>query len=127
MENTTTLSRRGLLTGLAVTAVGAVGLVTTPPVRAVPLIGGYGLVPNADALAGYIQNNYPGVISIGGVRPDWLPDHPSGHALDLMVGGNTKLGNAIAADLRGNMRAHGIKYILWQVANHYDHVHVTVY
>lgn len=97
-----------------------------PPVHAVPLIGGAGLVPNAAALAGYIRANYPGVQSIGGVRQDPYPDHPSGRAIDIMVGGNTGLGNAIHADLMSAPGRWGIQYTLWQVAAHYDHIHVTV-
>jgi hypothetical protein len=44
-----------------------------------------------------------------------------------MVYGNTALGNAIYGDLNSNKAAHGIKYCLWQVAQHYDHVHCTVF
>ena len=108
------------------TAFAAASVVAPPKVRAdVPLVGGNGLVPNAWALVNYIRANYPGVQSIGGVRADPLPDHPSGHAIDIMVGGNTGLGNAIHADITS--QGFGIKYTLWQVSNHYDHIHVTVY
>lgn len=92
-----------------------------------PLVGGRGLVTNAASLAGYIRDTYPGVLSIGGVRPDRLPDHPSGHAIDIMVGGNTALGNAIHQDILGQRSNFGVKYTLWQVASHYDHIHVTVF
>ena len=101
-------------------------VVFAPVAQAVPLIGGSGLCPNAQNLAGYIQATYPGVTSIGGVRADALPDHPSGHALDIMVGGNTALGNRIAADIRNQSGRFGVKYTLWQTTAHYDHVHVTV-
>lgn len=97
-----------------------------PSAGAVPLVGGNGLCPNAWSLASYLQATYPGIQSIGGVRSDPLPDHPSGHALDIMVGGNTALGNAIAADVRSQSGRFGVKYILWQTTAHYDHVHVTV-
>ena len=97
-----------------------------PQAHAVPLVGGNGLVPNAANLADYIRNAYPGVLSIGGVRADRLPDHPSGRALDIMVGGNTGLGNAIHADILGQRGNFGVKYTLWQVSQHYDHIHVTV-
>lgn len=97
-----------------------------PVAQAVPLIGGSGLCPNARNLAAYIQATYPAVSSIGGVRADALPDHPSGHALDIMVGGNTALGNRIAADIRNQSGRFGVRYMLWQTTAHYDHVHVTV-
>jgi hypothetical protein len=108
-----------LLAGLAPT-------VLAPAAHAVPLVGGSGLVPNAANLASYIRANYPGVLSIGGVRSDPYPDHPSGRAIDIMVGGNTSLGNAIHADILGQSGNFGVSYTLWQVAAHYDHIHVTV-
>lgn len=105
--------------------IGAVALAA--PAAAVPIVGANGLCPNAWALAEYIRTTYPGVQSIGGVRADALPDHPSGHALDIMVGGNAALGNAIAADVRAQSGRFGVRYVLWQNnAAHWDHVHVTV-
>jgi len=104
----------------------AAAMLSAPPAQAVPLVGSAGLCPNAWSLATYIQATYPGVASIGGVRQDRLPDHPSGHALDIMVGGNTALGNAINSDVRSQAGRFGVKYVLWQVPAHYDHVHVTV-
>lgn len=100
--------------------------IAASPAQAVPIVGGNGLVPNAWNLANYVQANYPGVLSIGGVRSDPLPDHPSGRAIDIIVGGNTVLGNQIAADIRSQSGNFGVSYLLWQVANHFDHVHVTV-
>jgi len=111
---------------LCLAGVTALTLVLAPPAQAVPLIGGAGLVPNAANLADYIRSAYPGVQSIGGVRADRLPDHPSGHAIDIMVGGNASLGNAIRADIQSQAGRFGIRYMLWQVASHYDHIHVTV-
>ena len=92
----------------------------------VPTVGMVGLVPNARALAAYVADNYPGVQAIGGVRADPLPDHPSGHAIDIMIGWNSGLGDAINADIQGQPGRFGVVYTLWRVANHYDHVHVTV-
>lgn len=98
----------------------------TSTAHAVPLVGGWGLVPNAANLASYIRNTYPDVLSIGGVRADRLPDHPSGRAIDIMVGGNTSLGNAIHQDILAQRGNFGVSYTLWQVTAHYDHIHVTV-
>lgn len=111
---------------LLATAVVVAAMILAPRAYAVPLVGSGGLCPNAWSLASYIQATYPGVQSIGGVRSDPLPDHPSGHALDIMVGGNSALGNSIAADVRAQSGRFGVKYVLWQVPAHYDHVHVTV-
>ena len=93
----------------------------------VPTIGMGGLVPNARALAAYIANTYPGVQSIGGVRSDPLPDHPSGHAIDIMIGWDMSLGDVISADVRSQAGRFGVAYTLWRVPNHFNHVHVTVF
>lgn len=118
------------LVSAGVASVGAIAVgpvLTAPAARAdVPLVGGNGLCPNAANLAAYVRSNYPGVLSIGGVRPDPLPDHPSGHAIDIMVGTNTALGNAIHSDILSQSGNFGVRYTLWQVSAHYDHIHVTV-
>ncbi len=112
---------------IALAAIAA-GLVATSSATAsaVPLVGVSGLSPNARALQQYIAENYPGVQSIGGVRPDSRPDHPSGHALDIMIGSDMGLGDAINADIQSQTGRFGIRYTMWRVANHFNHVHVTV-
>ena len=89
--------------------------------------------------------NWPEITSYGTWRNDG--EHGQGRAIDIMVSGET--GWAIAEFLRANYSALGIEYIIfsqqmWSVersgegwrgmsdrgsttANHYDHVHVTVY
>ena len=89
--------------------------------------------------------NWPQITSYGTWRGDG--DHGEGRAIDIMVSGET--GWAVADFLRANYAALGIEYIIysqniWSVerggegwrgmsdrgsttANHYDHVHVTVY
>lgn len=112
---------------LSVLAASSFAVSVPAAAYAVPEVGIVGVCPNASALASYIANNYPGVLSIGGIRQDRLPDHPSGHAIDIIVGGNTALGNAIYNDIQSQSATFGVKYILWQVPSHYDHIHVTVY
>lgn len=98
-----------------------------------------------------VRSNYPQITTMYGVRSDPLPDHPSGHAVDVMIPSyrsNEALGWEIAKHMRANASKLGIKYIIfhqhiWSVArdgegwrlmanrggdtaNHYDHVHVTV-
>ena len=104
------------------------GLVATSSATAaaVPLVGGNGLSPNARDLAQYITATYPSVQSIGGVRSDSRPDHPSGRALDIMIGSDMGLGDAINADIQSQSDRFGVQYTMWRVANHYNHVHVTV-
>ena len=96
------------------------------PGAAIPTVGMGGLVPNARSLAAYIISTYPGVQSIGGVRADALPDHPSGHAIDIMIGSDMGLGDAINADVQSQAGRFGVAYTMWRVANHFNHVHVTV-
>ena len=89
--------------------------------------------------------NWPEITSYGTWRSDG--EHGQGRAIDIMVSGDT--GWDIAEFLRANYAALGIEYIIysqqmWSVersgegwrgmsdrgsttANHYDHVHVTVY
>ena len=97
------------------------------PIGNIPTVGMGGLVPNARSLAAYIMATYPGVRSIGGVRSDPPPDHPSGHAIDIMIGSDMALGDAINADVQAHAADFGVSYTMWRVASHYDHVHITVH
>ena len=89
--------------------------------------------------------NWPQITSYGTWRGDG--EHGQGRAIDIMVSGST--GWLVANFLRANYSSLGIEYIIfsqqiWSVersgegwrgmpnrgsvtANHYDHVHVTVY
>ena len=110
-----TLSTIGVVAALAL----------APTTNAAPLVGGGGLTPNAWTVVNFVQANYPGVNSIGGVRPcDRIGEHCAGRAIDVMVGNNTALGNTINNAVRG---LPVVKYTLWQVANHYDHIHISVH
>ena len=96
------------------------------PGAAIPTVGTRGLVPNARALTAYIIATYPGVQSIGGVRADPLPDHPSGRAIDIMIGSNMALGDAINADIQSQAGRFGVSYTMWRVSAHFDHIHAMV-
>ncbi len=96
------------------------------PGAAIPTVGMSGLVPDAKALAAYIISTYPGVQSIGGVRADPIPDHPSGHAIDIMIGSDMSLGDAINADVQSKAAQFNVRYTMWRVPSHFNHVHVTV-
>ncbi|GAA1395076.1 SH3 domain-containing protein [Luteococcus peritonei] len=109
------------------------------------------LVPAAKAIVGDVRANYPQIATMYGVRSDPLPDHPSGHAVDIMLPNyqaNKALGWQIARHVQANAGRLGVKYIIfdqhiWSVArssegwrpmadrgsdnaNHMNHVHVTV-
>lgn len=104
-----------------------------------------GLVPNAIAVHRAVCNSFPDVTDYIGLEP--RGDHGTGNSLDVMVSGDP--GWAIAEYLQANAGSLGVEYIIysqqiWSVdrasegwrpmedrgsttANHYDHVHVTVY
>lgn len=111
----------------AAATIATAALLTANPAEAIPRSGMQGLRPNAAAIAEYVANTYPGVQSIGGVRPDALPDHPSGRAIDIMIGNNTALGDTIAADIKNQAVNFGVNYVIWRAPAHYDHIHVSVF
>ncbi|HVK35115.1 MAG TPA: SH3 domain-containing protein [Microlunatus sp.] len=113
-----------------------------------------GLKPNAIKVHRAVRANFPQITSIGGVRRDPLPDHPSGRALDLMIpsyksASGKALGQKIALWAKANARSLGINYVIWNQhiwnierdkegwrymadrggdsANHKNHVHITVF
>ncbi|MDP7729491.1 transglycosylase family protein [Mycobacterium sp. TY813] len=148
----------------APTQAGTWGALPTAPAATlpVPAVGGAGipglnlgtpgkapeehLQPGAVTLNRIISQLFPEVTSIGGYRAnDPYPDHPSGRALDIMVGNNAALGNAINQYLQQRAAELGIDYTLWQqqtwnpgkgptmmadrgspTENHMDHVHAMV-
>lgn len=89
--------------------------------------GGFGGVKPHVAQAGYHLIAVFGLSEsvVGGLaqRPGSYSDHPRGYALDFMV--DTATGNAMSDYIDKHSSELGIKYVLWQVANHYDHVHIS--
>jgi hypothetical protein len=107
-----------------------------------------GLTPDAIRVHRAICARFPQVTTYYGVRADSLPYHPSGRALDSMISDST-IGWQIANFVRANASRLGASEVIysqriWTVqrssegwrymsdrgsatANHYDHVHVTVY
>ncbi len=113
-----------------------------------------GLTPNAIAVHRASRAEFPQITTYYGVRPDSIPDHPSGRALDLMIpnyssAAGVALGGEVAAWARTNAKELGIQYVIWNQhiwniqrdqegwrymadrggdsANHKNHVHITVY
>lgn len=103
-----------------------------------------GLTQSSMKVLAAVKASFPGMNSIGGVRADSIPDHPSGRALDFMTS-NRGYGDAIAGMLIGRAGELNIDYIIWYqriwmpgqgwkhmsnrggaTANHMDHVHVSV-
>jgi hypothetical protein len=107
-----------------------------------------GLVANAIAVHRAICAEFPEVTTYYGLRPGDDGEHGTGQAIDSMVP-DSATGDAIAEFVQDHYRALGVSEIIWSqriwtvqrmsegwrwmedrgsdTANHYDHVHVTVY
>jgi hypothetical protein len=105
--------------------------------------------PQAQAAADAVVSHVPGAggITIGGTRASATDPggHPSGLALDYMVGSNDSLGDAIVQYHIAHWNELGVEYVIWQqriltspngswkqmadrggaTANHMDHPHVN--
>ncbi len=106
-----------------------------------------GLVPNGVAVYRAVCNAFPQIQSYGGYRAD-DGAHGSGQGLDVMIT-DSATGDQIAEFVRANAGDLGVSEVIWAqkiwtverssegwrymedrgstTANHYDHVHVTVY
>ncbi|MFF0338925.1 SH3 domain-containing protein [Kribbella sp. NPDC004875] len=107
-----------------------------------------GLTQDAIRVHRAICAKFPDITSYGGMRSgDSGSEHSTGHALDIMVSGSE--GQEVADWLKANYKKLGVSQLIWQqhiwtvqrssegwramedrgstTANHYDHVHVTVY
>ncbi|SHN56170.1 LysM domain-containing protein [Geodermatophilus obscurus] len=107
------------------------------------------VAPQAQAAANRVVSEVPGAdaITIGGTRASATDPngHPSGLALDYMVGSDAALGDAIVAFHVAHWDELGVEYVIWQqriltsptgawkamadrgsaTANHMDHPHVN--
>jgi hypothetical protein len=100
-----------------------------------------GVKPHVAQVGNHIAARFD-VDDIGGVAGrGGASDHPSGLALDFIVG--TATGDALAEYVLANRRAFGVSYVIWRqryndgsgwsamedrgsaTANHLDHVHVS--
>ena len=71
-----------------------------------------GLKPNAIKVHRAMRATFPQITTIGGVRRDALPDHPSGRALDLMIpnyksASGKALGNEVSRWAQANAESLG--------------------
>jgi hypothetical protein len=107
-----------------------------------------GLVANAIAVHRAVCAEFPEITTYYGLRPGDDGEHGTGQALDIMIS-DSATGDAIAEFVQDNYSALGVSEIIWaqqiwtverssegwrwmedrgsDTANHYDHVHVTVY
>jgi resuscitation-promoting factor RpfB len=108
-----------------------------------------GLTSNAVGVHRAVCALFPGVSSYLGLRVGDSGEHGEGRALDIMVYSDSALGDQIADWVRANASSLGVSEVIWSqqiwtverssegwrymedmgspTANHYDHVHVTVY
>jgi hypothetical protein len=104
-----------------------------------------GLGPNAQRVYVAIRTAFPEIGTIGGYRAGDPGDHGTGHAVDIMC--TSSQGDRIVIFLQAHAAELNIKYLIWEqriwfpgtttwrlmedrgsiTANHYDHVHVSVY
>lgn len=101
-----------------------------------------GLQPNTILAARAVSAQFPQIAEIGGVRPDSLPWHPSGLAIDIMIpnSGSAEgiaLGNEIMTFALTNAARFGLQDVIWRGTyytpsgpqgsgyGHFDHVHIT--
>lgn len=118
--------------------------------------GSEGLTPRMISVRAEIMRNFPMRYGVGCLRPGDPGEHGKGRACDFMMssggrmaGGNdAATGDALAAWLIENGPRLGVMYIIWKqryydirsgggwdpmsdrggvTANHYDHVHVSVF
>ena len=107
------------------------------------------VAPQVQAAANRVVREVPGAgsLTLGGTRPSAADPggHPSGLALDYMVGSDAALGDAIVAFHLAHWDELGVEYVIWQqrmltsptgawkamadrgsaTANHQDHPHVS--
>jgi hypothetical protein len=106
-----------------------------------------GLTSNAVSVHRAVCAAFPGVTEYGGIRPGDDGYHGTGQALDIMISGDA--GWELAEWVRANASALGVSEVIYSqkiwttdrsgegwrwmddmgstTANHYDHVHVSVY
>jgi hypothetical protein len=102
----------------------------------------HGLQVRTILAARSISETFPEIHDIGGCRPDSLPWHPNGLAIDVMIpnpesAAGIELGNQIVAYVLANAGRFGMQDAIWRGVyytpsgsqpsrlGHYDHVHVT--
>jgi len=106
------------------------------------------LASKTQAMANAVSGSGCKVNTMGGTRPSAADPagHPSGKAVDFMVGDDKAAGDCVANYLVSNWDRLGLKYVIWQQAilqspngqwepmadrgsatqNHKDHVHGQV-
>jgi hypothetical protein len=91
--------------------------------------GNIGLLPAPKAACNQVLAAFPeikSVLGVGGRAGNPNSCHPKGLAIDFIVGTNKALGDRLYAFVIARRSALGATpVVLWQVADHFDHVHVS--
>jgi hypothetical protein len=104
----------------------------------------HGLQVKTILVARTISAVFPEIKNMGGVRPDALPWHPRGLAIDVMIpnpssSGGIALGNEIVSFALKNADKFSLQDCIWRGTyytpsgpsgsgyGHYDHVHITTH
>ncbi len=79
-----------------------------------PVAGEGGLQSIAVLMRRLIFKMWPKIKDIGGYRQDAYPEHPSGRALDVMVGSDKKTGDQVNAFAHANNPKFPLTHSIWQ-------------
>ena len=83
-------------------------------VRLSPTPGEGGLQPIAILAKRLIHRIWPSITTIGGYRQDAYPEHPSGRALDVMVGVGNPIGDEVTSWALANDKILPLIHALWK-------------
>lgn len=83
-------------------------------VRLSPSPGEGGLEDIAKLAKRLIHRIWPSITSIGGYRQDAYPEHPSGRALDVMVGVGNPIGDEVTSWALANDAVLPLQHALWK-------------
>lgn len=97
----------------------AKGGAVVPGARLAPAPGEGGLKPIGQLMKRLIHALWPSIKEIGGYRQDAYPEHPSGRALDVMVGSDKKTGDQVNAWAHANHPKFPLTHSIWQQAMWY--------
>ncbi|MDS1115293.1 transglycosylase SLT domain-containing protein [Gordonia westfalica] len=92
----------------------AKGGAVVPGARLAPAPGEGGLKPIGQLMKRLIHALWPSIKEIGGYRQDSYPEHPSGRALDVMVGSDKKTGDQVNAWAHANHPKFPLTHSIWQ-------------
>ncbi|QPL13965.1 tape measure protein [Gordonia phage Blino] len=84
-----------------------------------PMPGEGGLQAIGQLMRRIIFKLWPKIKDIGGYRQDNFDEHPSGRALDVMVGSDKKLGDQVNAFAHANNPKFPLQHSIWQQAMWY--------